>query len=202
LVFFGPVGVLYTQLAPAKIYGWENEVSYHATRNTDVSGSFSLMGSKFEHLMVGPSYPYQFDFSGQQLDRVPHFNATLALNQYFPLGNGSEIRFRGAIKYNSGYYLSDLSHAVRYRQSAFTRSDMSVTYAFPEDRFTVQLFVENIENKVQKTSGPGGYLGVDGGTNGDFVPSPEGGLAGFPAKSVTFGVSTPRFYGVRLGVKF
>ena len=202
LVFFGPVGVLFTQLAPAKIYGWENEISYHVARNTDVSGSFSLMGSKFKHLMVGPSYPYQFDFSGQELDRVPHFNATFALNHYFPLANGSEIRFRGAIKYNSGYYLSDLSHAVRYRQNAFTRSDMSVTYALPEDRITVQLFVENIENKVQKTSGPNSYLGINGGPNGDFVPSAEGTVAGFPANSVTFGVSTPRFYGVRLGVKF
>ena len=86
---------------------------------------------------------------------------------------------------------------VQFRQNSFTRSDASVTYATAGDRLTVQLFVENIENKLQKTSGPNGYVGSYGGTNGNFVPTAE------PfANAVSFGVNTPRFYGIRAGVKF
>lgn len=202
LVFFGPVGVLYTQLAPVRIYGWENEFSYRVAPTTLLTGSVSLMGSKIKHLMVGPTYPYQFDWSGLELDRTPHLVATGVFSHEFEMGGGNVLRFRAASKYNSGYYLSDLAHAVRYRQSSFTRSDASLTFATQEDRYTIQLFVENLENKLQRTSGPGTYNGVAGGTNGNFVPSLEGSSAGFPLQSLTFGVSTPRLFGVRASAKF
>ena len=202
LVFFGPVGVLYTQLAPVEIYGWENELSYRVDPATTISGSASLMGSKIKQLEVGPTYPYQFDWSGQELDRTPHFVATGVFSHDFAAGRGSVVRLRAQSKYNSGYYLSDTAHAVRFRQKSFTRSDASVTYATPEDRLTVQLFVENLENKIQKTASPGGYNGVSGGPAGNFVPALEGSSASFPANSLTFGISNPRFYGVRVGVKF
>jgi iron complex outermembrane receptor protein len=201
LVFFGPVGVLYTQLAPVKIYGWENEFSYQVARDTTLGGSVSLMGSKIKSLKVGPTFPYAFDWSGQGLDRTPHFVATGVFTHNFEVGNGAKIRLRAQSKYNSGYDLSDGAHAVRYHQNAFTRSDASLTYAAERDRYTVQLFLENIENKVQKTSGPNSYLGVAGGPTGNFVPSVEGSPS-FPANSLTFGISNPRFYGVRFGVKF
>ena len=65
------------------------------------------------------------------------------------------------------------------------------------DRFTIQAFVENIENKLQKTVVTGNYVGTYGGTNGNFVPSAE-----TIPKSLSFGVNTPRFFGIRLGAKF
>lgn len=201
LVFFGPggtpPGVLFTAIGKSKIYGWENELSYQAGRNTTISGNFTVGGSKVTELSTGRNSGSQFDYSGQPIDRSPKFTATGVFNHAFELGGGEELRLRGLIKYSSSYLLTDLSNVVQFRQNAYTRSDASITYAMPGDRITVQAFVENIENKLQKTSGPNNYVGTYGGTAGNFVPTAQ-----VVSNSLNFGVNTPRFYGIRLGVKF
>ncbi len=201
LVFFGPggtpPGVLYTAIGKSHIYGWENELAYQIDRDTTLSGNFALGHSRVVDLLTGRISTSQFQYAGQPLDRSPQFTATGVLTHSFDLGGGARIKLRGLIKYSSSYLISDLSNVVQFRQSSFTRSDASITYAAAGDRFTVQAFVENIENKLQKTSGPNNYIGSYGGTNGNFVPTAE------PfANAVSFGVNTPRFYGIRVGYKF
>jgi iron complex outermembrane receptor protein len=201
LVFFGPggtpPGVLYTAIGKSHIYGWENELSYQIAPTTTLSGNFTLGHSKVDDLLTGRLSTAQFQYAGQPIDRSPEFTATGVINHNFELGNGAKIKLRGLIKYSSSYLISDLSNVVQFKQNAYTRSDASITYATAGDRVTVQAFVENIENKLQKTSGPINYAGAYGGTNGNFVPSAE-----TIPNSVAFGVNTPRFFGVRLGAKF
>ena len=201
LVFFGPggtpPGVLYTAIGKSKIYGWENEFSYQVAPTTSVSGNFTVGHSKVDDLLTGRLSTAQFQYAGQPIDRSPEFTATGVINHAIELGNGAKIKLRGLIKYSSSYLISDLSNVVQFKQNAYTRSNASITYATAGDRFTVQAFVENIENKLQKTSGPNNYAGAYGGTNGNFVPSAE-----TIPNSVSFGVNTPRFFGVRLGAKF
>jgi len=201
LVFFGPggtpPGVLYTAIGKSHIYGWENEFSYQVAPSTSVGGNFALGSSKVDGLQTGRISTSQFQYTGQPLDRSPKFTATGVINHSFELGGGSQLRLRGLIKYSSSYLLTDLSNVVQFRQNSFTRSDASITYAAAHDRFTVQAFVENIENNLQKTSGPNGYAGGYGGTGGNFVPTAE-----LVPNAVSFGVNTPRFFGLRLGVNF
>ena len=201
LVFFGPggtpPGVLYTAIGKSKLYGWENEISYQVEKDTTLSGNFALGHSRVDDLLTGRISTSQFQYAGQPIDRNPEFTATGVINHNFELGNGAKIKLRGLIKYSSSYLISDLSNVVQFKQNAYTRSDASITYATAGDRFTVQAFVENIENKLQKTSGPNGYAGAYGGTNGNFMPTAE-----TIPNSVSFGVNTPRFFGVRLGAKF
>lgn len=201
LVFFGPggtpPGVLYTAIGKSQIYGWENEFSYQIDNDTTLSGNLTLGHSKVGNLLTGRVSTNQFQYAGQRLDRSPEFTATGVVSHSFELGGGSRLRLRGLIKYSSSYLISDLSNVVQFKQDSYTRSDASLTYATAGDRFTIQAFVENIENKLQKTSGPNNYAGGYGGTNGNFVPTTE-----TIPNSISFGVNTPRFFGVRLGAKF
>jgi iron complex outermembrane receptor protein len=136
------------------------------------------------------------DLSGKDLDLAPTFVLTGAFNHAIELGDGSKLRLRLASKYSDGYYLSDFQDAVRYHQPSFTRSDASVTYEFGKGRYGVQAFVENIEDKVQRTSLVGASYagGAYGGVNGAVGPLPNNYLA--------FYTSTPRFYGARVSAKF
>lgn len=201
LVFFGPggtpPGVLYTSIGKSEIYGWENEFSYQVDSDTTISGNFTVGHSKVKDLKTGRVSSSQFQYAGQPLDRSPEFTATGVIGHSFELSGGSKLKLRGLIKYSSSYLISDLSNVVQFRQNSYTRSDASITYATASDRITVQVFVENIENKLQKTSGPNNYAGGYGGTGGNFVPTAE-----LVPNSMSFGVSTPRFYGIRLGAKF
>lgn len=200
----GISGVLYTQTVPTELYGWENELRYQFDKNTTLSGTVAWEHSRFVNYQSG-SLGYLgggfYNWNGQALDRTPPFTANLALTHNWDLANQAQVRLRLASKYSAGYYLSDFANAVRYRQDHFTRSDASLTYAAPGDRYTIQLFVENIENKLQKTSGPSNYNGTYGVITGG-VPSAQTNGTYFPTQSVGFGTTTPRFYGVRLGAKF
>jgi iron complex outermembrane receptor protein len=200
----GVVGVLFTQLAPVKMYGTEAELHYQLDHATTLNASLAYEHSKIVALKAG-ALGYLTgafgDFAGQPLPNTPKFVSNFSATHNFDLGGGSQLRLRGATKVSSGYNLTDFANAVQFRQKAYTRSDASLTYAAPEDRWTVQLFVENIQNKVQRTSGPNGYNGAYGGFT-NLVPSPEVPNSPYPVNALGYGVSTPRFFGVRVGVKF
>ncbi len=200
----GVTGVLYTQLAPVEIYGWENEARYQIDKHTTLNLGVAYEHSKIKSLSTGFLGYLTGTFanwSGYSLPNLPSVTINGAITHNIDLANGAQVRLRAASKYSAAYLLSDYANAVQYRQSPFTRSDASVTYATDGDRLTVQLFVQNIENKLQKTFGPNGYNGGYGGFTGSTA-TPEANGSGFPVGSVNFGVSLPRLYGVRLGVKF
>jgi len=200
----GVTGVLYTQLAPVEIYGWENELRYQIDPNTAVTIGAAYAHSRIRSLktgFLGYLTGVFANWSGYALPNVPAFTLNGAVTHSIDLAGGAQIRLRAASKYSTSYLLSDYANAVQYRQSPFTRSDASVTYATQGDAITVQLFVENIENKLQKTFGPNGYNGAYGGFTGS-VAAPEADGTAFPVGSVNFSTSLPRLYGVRLGVKF
>ena len=200
----GIVGVLFTQLAPVEIYGVEGDVHYQAGRSTTLNASMAYEHSRIISLKTGAQGylggGFQ-DFSGTQLASTPAFVTNLSATHAIDLAGDAQLRLRGAMKISTGYNLVDYANAVTFHQGSFTRSDASLTYAAPGDRYTIQVFVENIENKLQRTAGPGGYNGTYGTFTGGS-PSAEANGTYFPVGSVTYGVSTPRFYGVRLGVKF
>ena len=198
----------FTQITPVKFYGWENEFSYNVARDTSFDGSFSFLKTKFVNFVAGQraALGQGRDFSGQSLDQAPTFTATGGINQSFDLGDRGKVRLRGFLKYSRGYYLSAIASAVRYWQPSFTRSNASISYETSGGKYTLQLFVENIENKVQRISAIGGYVGANalyGGVGGSATTVGNGVIpSNIPANYLNFAVSTPRFYGVRLTAKF
>ena len=200
----GVTGVLFTQLAPVDIYGWENEARYQIDKNTAVSIGAAYEHSRIRSLETGYLGYLTGNFAnwtGYSLPNLPSITINGSITHAIDLANGAQLRLRAATKYSASYLLSDYANAVQYRQSPFTRSDASITYATDGDRLTVQLFVQNIENKLQKTFGPNGYNGGYGAFTGSAA-TPEANGTSFPTGSVNFGVSMPRLFGVRLGTKF
>ena len=200
----GVVGVLFTQVKPVEIYGWENELHYDFDRHTQFGAALALESSRIIHLetgFLGYLTGAFVNFRDKAVSNAPGVVANVSGTHSVDLGNGGELRLRAFSKFSSGYYLNDYADAVRYRQNSFTRTDLSLTYAAPQDRYTVQLFVENVENGLQKTAGPNNYNGGYGGfTGGNATPAVDG--TAFPRNSVNLGVSNPRFFGMRLGTKF
>lgn len=200
----GVDGVLFTQLAPTEIYGWENEIKYQVDANTTLSANLAYEHSRIIRLetgFLGYLTGAFANFHDYHLDHTPSFVANLGLTHKWELGNGSQLRFRAFSKISTSYTLTDFANAVQFTQKSYTRSDSSLTYAAPGDRYTIQLFVENIENKLQATSGPNNYNGTYGGFDGS-VATPEADGTGYPTKSLNFGTSLPRLFGIRLGAKF
>jgi iron complex outermembrane receptor protein len=195
----GQVAIL-TQAVPTKISGWENELSYKLARETTLSGSVSLLRTRFVHYEAGKNafIGAPIDFSGQELDSAPKVTATLGLSHAIGLPNGAKLKLRASTKYSASYLLSDLGNDVRYRQPSFTRSEASVGYEPDQSSVKVQLFVTNIENKIQRTGALNGY-------EGSGLPYGGSGSTTFTAmapNNLAFNTSDPRLFGIRVSTEF
>lgn len=165
--------VIYTRAIPATLYGWENELTFRATDDDMLRASLSFGRSKYKQFMAG--LVQNVDWSGKSLDKTPGIVLTLGYDHNWTFVSGAALKARIATRFSSSYLVSDFVGATQYTQKAFTKTDLSLTYTNKDGKYYVQGFVNNLEDKLQMTSVGG---------NKDFS------------------VTTPRFYGVRIGTQF
>jgi len=197
----GAVGVvIYTTLAPATMYGWENELTWKPTKDDTFNLSVSLEKAKFNGgpgaAQVGFVFKNQINWGGRSLDRVPGISGTVAYDHKFVLASGGTIKAGFNTKFSDGYWLSDLggtgnpfagtytSLPMQYRQKAYTRTDLTLGYSDESGKFSIDAFVRNLEDKVQMQNTP-------------TTPQP-----GWNSDGQFVRVNLPRTYGVRTTVKF
>ncbi len=186
-VNFNGTQVVYTRLVPAVIEGWENELNYRVSSHTNLNLSTTMEHSKYRHFITG--FNQDVDWTGKSLDQTPDLAATGAATHTFDLPGGASLKARGSIKYSTGYELSDFVNAVQFKQKPFTRSDASLTYEPANGHYSLEIYVQNIEDKIQKVGPPENYQ-LNFAT---FTVTPN---------STTFPVSMPRVIGVRLNVNY
>jgi iron complex outermembrane recepter protein len=117
------------------------------------------------------------NFNGLQLDHAPKWTASAGYTHSFPIGNGGKVDASVRTKLSSSYVMQDLSILAQFRQPSFTKTDLSLTYKAPEDRWYIQAFGQNLENSITLAAAGTGLLG---------------GVS----------IEEPRTYGVRAGFKF
>ncbi len=164
--------VIFTQSVPAKIYGWENELTYKMTNEDLLHLSASFEHSRYERFETGLNQ--NVNWAGYSLDKTPHAVITVSYSHEWPLSSGAYLKAYVGSKYSTSYFVSDFVNAIQYQQKAYTRSEANLTYTAASDQYFVQLFVKNIENKVQIIS-IGSYEDA--------------------------GITEPRYFGIRFGVR-
>lgn len=90
------------------------------------------------------------DCSGRDLPRSPEWSGTLTYDQTIPLGNEAELLINIGSRFSSSYS-SSIFYLPQHRQGSYTRTDMSLTYVAPENRWSLGAFVNNIEDKAVVT---------------------------------------------------
>jgi iron complex outermembrane receptor protein len=172
LTAVGGVFVIFTKSVPAKVYGWENELTYKVTPNDKLKVSASFEHSRYGQFMTG--ILQNVDWTGYSLDKTPHAAVKLSYSHEWTLSSGAYVNANLSSQYSTSYALSNFVNATQYHQKAYTRSSANLTYTAASDHYWFQLFVQNIEDKVQMTSVGG---------NADA------------------GINEPRYFGVRFGVR-
>jgi iron complex outermembrane receptor protein len=191
----GPIILIYTKSAAAKMAGWENELNWKVTPNDKLSFTLAFERARYGDLTVGFLASNQVDFSGKTMDNAPVASGTVSYEHRWPLAAGGDLSLRWDTRFNSGYYKSDLGgigdlgtnsyvHAPQqYKQDAFTRSNLSLTYAAASGKYDIQAYVRNIENKLQLNSfNPGTNADID---KGSFVR-----------------VTAPRTFGIKVALHY
>jgi iron complex outermembrane receptor protein len=191
----GPVILIYTKTAPAKMAGWENELNWKITPNDKLGLTLAFERAHYGDLAVGFLAANQVDFSGKTMDSAPAATASLAYSHRWDLAAGGNVTLTFNTRYNSGYYKSDLAglgdlgtntyiHAPQqYKQDSFTRSDLALAYTATSGKYDIRAYVRNIEDKLQLNSiVPSATANFDGGT--------------------TARVTAPRTFGVKVGMHY
>jgi iron complex outermembrane recepter protein len=165
-----------TNAAVAKVDGVELEAVLRPVDALAVRLALNYLDASYSKFIPGNVAGAPIDFSGRPLARSPKWSWSAGMNYSLPVGEGKLVADAG-IRFRSQYDLTDLASYAYFYQPAHTKTDLSLTYSAPEDRFHVGVYVENLENDLVVTSATTGGLG-----------------------SVTF--SDPRTFGIRAGFKY
>jgi len=116
--------------------------------------------------------------AGNQSGFSPDYRIGAAVSYAVPLGNGATLTPRVQTSLVGQYYLTDFNAFIE-RQRPYSKTDLRLTYTAPNDRYTLEAFVTNLEDRAVKSGGE------FGGRGAYFI-----------------GYAPPRLWGVAAGVKF
>ena len=166
-------GAVTLNVPSASVKGIELEGYYRLGNNTKFDYSMSILDATY-----GNFFPLEgntvLNLKGTPLDRSPDFTGRIGLTQDIPLANGGRISGNVGFKWSSSYVVTDFNTANQIVQKSYTRTDISLGYFAPDDRWFIQAYGRNLENKRL--------------------------LGNFELGSFT--LTDPMQYGVRAGVKF
>lgn len=167
----GPCQVT-TNAAAAKIDGVELDAVVQPSDNLAIRFQLNWLDARYAEFRPHPT----INFAGRALNRSSEWSWVAGINYTVPVGDGRLV-FDAQTVARSEYEVTDLGQYAYFFQPAFTKTDLSLTYNAPNDRFYVSGFVENLEDNLVITGASTGLFG-------------------------TVNIADPRTFGVRAGIKF
>jgi iron complex outermembrane receptor protein len=190
----------------AKVYGLEFETNLVITENDRLDATLGWLHAEYTDfvLPLGDAFanngtnatvaacytanfaaaaPRSTDFSGCRMARTPKWTLNVGYQHIWNLESGAKLTGRISSHYETGKNLEYHGFAQN-KQGAFTKTDLNLTYASSDDRWSLQGYVRNLEDEnVRTASSPNSTTGLATNGNGEFY-------------------APPRTYGLRLGVTF
>jgi iron complex outermembrane receptor protein len=141
--------------AKASIKGLEIDGKYAVSSQGKINFSLTSLDAKFKN--YSPTATAKWD--GYSLEKSPDMTLGAGYSHIWNIDSGAAITGNIGAHYSTSYKLNDTGSGVQYTQAAFTKSDISLNYAAPNDRWTVQAYIRNIGNKTVMTD----YASISGG---------------------------------------
>ncbi|HUO20992.1 MAG TPA: TonB-dependent receptor [Caulobacteraceae bacterium] len=176
--------VAVTLSVPVTIYGWENSASYQLTSHDSIDVSVNYLSARYakgsDALIAGGQGVAPIDWGGYYLNNAPVWTLAFGYRRVFNLGRVGRVILSADTTYTSEYFVDVVGGAQQYRQPPFTRSNARASYSPSGGKYRLELFVSNIEDRIEETN---------------FIGPP---VAGFG----NLGVTAPRFFGLRASAAF
>ncbi|HSW05230.1 TonB-dependent receptor, partial [Aquabacterium sp.] len=155
---------LTTNAGKARSSGLELEGRYLLTPVDRINFGLGLTNAKYTQFTTSGG----FDWSGRKLDKAPASMLNLGWSHQFALANGAALTTYIGTRHSAKYVLSNPAANLQFEQAAYTRTDAHLTYASADDRWDLQLYVRNIEDRNVATS-----YQFSGGQHGVFLSEPR-----------------------------
>jgi iron complex outermembrane recepter protein len=160
--------------AKSTVYGVQLDSRLKLGRNDDLSVNATYLHAKADRLLT-PSG----NFSGLDLPFSPRWTINAFYEHAFDVGNDAQIRANVNFKYTSGRWTIYTHAAPGFFQKGNTHTDLNLGYFAADNRWSIQAYIRNLEDRLVKTAC----------------------VAGIPGPAACY-FEPPRTYGVQLGFKF
>jgi len=130
----------------ATFYGGEIEASILVSDNGQFDFAATFLHARFDEFVVGT-----INNTGHDVQGAPKNTFNAAYQHKFALSNGGEIRGWIGSQYVAGHYVAN-NNARGSFQSAYTKTDINLTYATPGRAWQATLFARNLEDEAVMAS--------------------------------------------------
>ncbi|MEM9310058.1 MAG: TonB-dependent receptor [Pseudomonadota bacterium] len=138
------------------VYGVDLEAIWSPTPDLTLTAIAAYVNSEYGEF--GQTTPYQLnngttdlfvDLEGEQTTFSPEFTLTLAASYVIDLGDFGTITPIGQFYYSDGFNTSNLfALDPGAQQDSFTKSDLRLVWDSAEGSYSIEAFVENIEDEA------------------------------------------------------
>lgn len=138
----------------ARIYGAELELDYLITPDDHFTGFVSYTHAtyrRFNNAQDGASKIIYPSLKGNFLPNAPEFTIRGQYSHDFHLANGGKISPMVAVYYQSHNFLREFNLPID-RQKGYSKTNVTLTYRDPSERWTASAFVTNLENKAVRNT--------------------------------------------------
>jgi iron complex outermembrane recepter protein len=140
-----------------KAYGAEAALTVIPVQGLTLDSSLSMEHTEYTSFpnaasfIIGPNGNTSaiFNATGNQLERAPKFVFNVGGDYKFPLPNGAVLDTTAKWYHNSGFYWEPTD---RFRQSAYSIVNLSSSYEFLGDHFSITAWVSNLTNQYYQTA--------------------------------------------------
>lgn len=166
--------------AKAHSQGVELELQAVPVDNLNVSLSGALMDTNYDSYNNTPAparYSGFYNLSGNQIPYSPRVKVTGGISYDVNLGAAGRVTPQASVMYSGSYQLTDFNTALD-KQGAFTKLDLRLGWHSADDKYSAEVFGNNVTNEVTLNR------------------------ATFGSRGLNQSFDAPRMWGIRVGARF
>jgi len=150
----------------SRAYGLEAEFTWRPVEGLLIDANGTWLNARFDSFSATrplaqatgftlvPGTTNQLNLSGNKIPLSPEFTVSLGTSYRFDLGSAGSITPNARFFWSDSYFVNEFNYDAGIdgrdvgKQSSYTRTDLSLTWMSEGDRFMMQGFVQNLEDKA------------------------------------------------------
>jgi iron complex outermembrane receptor protein len=147
----------------ASIYGNQLDVLFEPVQHGLLNLTVGYLKAEYDEFVVPADIntgTTRRDFGGYRMQYAPEWTVSAGYQHDFPIG-ASHVRARLETRYEDSFW-GTFAHNRGTQQQAYLKTDASLTYYGSDDRWSVGLWIRNIENEAVLAATTTGQLGPYG----------------------------------------
>ena len=168
--FNAATGTNFLTNADVVIYGVQSDVALAPASmdNTRFTLSLGYLHARYEDFIED-----SLDvFNGGQLQNAPDWTATFGVAHNWPLASGARVEADLSSRYESSFW-GDFSHSSGLYQSAYTKTNVALTFYCRTGKWSLGLWAKNLEDADVQSAAATGNPVTDPGPGAPFLEAPR-----------------------------